>query len=91
MRFLALALIVLGAGSGFISAQQTACCPPLLFKEDWRLPARSAATDENTRSGRRLSPTNGWRSCMVRDQPRFVRPNTKAALICGPGTTSRSP
>ena len=53
MRLLAIVLLVFGAGGAVSSApQQTAPAvrPPLLFREDWRLPKHEgAATDENTR------------------------------------------
>src|SRR2546428_4973297 len=53
MRLLAIVLLVFGAGGAVSSApQQTAPAvrPPLLFREDWRLPKhQGAATDENTR------------------------------------------
>src|SRR5213593_1461231 len=53
MRLLAIVLLVFGAGGAVSSApQQTAPAvrPPLLFREDWRLPKHAgAATDENTR------------------------------------------
>ena len=53
MRLLAIALLVFGAGGAVSSApQQTAPAvrPPLLFREDWRLPKHEGdATDENTR------------------------------------------
>src|SRR5438552_2390446 len=53
MRLLAIMLLVFGAGGAGSSApQQTAPAvrPPLLFKEEWRLPKHEgAATDENTR------------------------------------------
>src|SRR5262245_61091395 len=53
MRLLALVLLVFGVGGPVASApQQTtqAVRPPLLFREDWRLPKHDgAATDENTR------------------------------------------
>src|SRR5438876_1224825 len=53
MRLLAIVLLVFGAGGVVSSApQQTAPAvrPPLLFREDWRLPKHEGvATDENTR------------------------------------------
>jgi len=53
MKLVALALLALGALSTVSSAPQqtaTAVRPPLLFKEEWRLPKHEgAATDENTR------------------------------------------
>jgi hypothetical protein len=53
MRLPAIVLLVLAGGSLLSSApQQTAPSvrPPLLFREDWRLPKHEgAATDENTR------------------------------------------
>src|SRR5438876_7658058 len=53
MRLLAIVLLVFGAGGVISSAPQQpapAVRPPLLFREDWRLPKHEgAATDENTR------------------------------------------
>src|SRR2546421_1678203 len=51
MRLAALALLICGVGSVVASAQPgQAGRPPLLFKEEWRLPKHDgAATDENTR------------------------------------------
>src|SRR5207244_13414728 len=53
MRLLAIVLLVFGAGGAVSSApRQTASAvrPPVLFREDWRLPKHEgAATDENTR------------------------------------------
>src|SRR3989442_12249492 len=53
MRLLVLLLLALGLGGTVSSAppQTTpAVRPPLLFREDWRLPRHEgAATDENTR------------------------------------------
>src|SRR5215471_19892065 len=53
MRLLALMLLVSSLGGIVLpAAQQTAPSvrPPLLFREDWRLPKHEgAATDENTR------------------------------------------
>src|SRR5438552_4610724 len=53
MRLLAIVLLVLGAVSAVSPAPQQSTPgvrPPLLFKEEWRLPKHEgAATDENTR------------------------------------------
>jgi hypothetical protein len=53
MRLLAIVLLVFGLGGVVSSApQQTEATarPPLLFREDWRLPKHEgSATDENTR------------------------------------------
>src|SRR5438876_11023600 len=52
MSLLALVLFFLGAAIPVLPAQQTspAVRPPLLFKEEWRLPKHDGpATDENTR------------------------------------------
>jgi hypothetical protein len=53
MKLLAFVLLIFGAEAMGSSAQQQtaqAVRPPLLFREDWRLPKhQGAATDENTR------------------------------------------
>src|SRR5262249_46211692 len=52
LRLLAVVLLVFGIARSVSSMQQTAPAvrPPLLFREDWRLPKHAgAATDENMR------------------------------------------